>query len=127
MTLYDLIADLRREHPTEGAARTLDMVMVELGKSRDNLRAALGALEGQALPPGGKEVLAELEKRARANRLDNLSYGPPVKLPGFQPPLEPVDSGAVGIALLLGGSSLLFLGAAAAAVLAGLNTIYHWF
>jgi hypothetical protein len=127
VTLYDIIADLRREHPNEGAARTLDMVMVELGQTRDNLRQALANLDGKPLPPGGKEILDELETRARMNRLDNLSYGPPARLRGFRAPLEPVDEGSVGIAVLLGGTALLLMALGAAAVVAGLNSIFHWF
>jgi len=50
-----------------------------------------------------------------------------VKLRGFRPPLEPVDEGSFGIAMLLGASSLVLLGLAVLAVVAGLNTIYHWY
>lgn len=124
MTLYDIIADLRREHPNEASARTLDLVMVELGKTRDNLRRALANLDGSPLPPGGKEVLHELDQRARLNRLDNLDYGPAVALRGFRPPLEPVDEGQIGIAVLLGGSSLLFLVLGVIATVAGLKAIF---
>ena len=46
---------------------------------------------------------------------------------GFRPPLEPVDEGDLGIAMLLGLSSLVLLVLAAAAVVAGLNSIYHFF
>jgi hypothetical protein len=125
VTLYDIIADLRREHPNEASARTLDAIMVELGHTRDNLRQALANLQGEPLPPGGKEVLAELEERARANRLDNLDYGPPVRLRGFRPPLEPVDEGSIGIAVLLGGSALFLLVLGVAAVVAGIRAIFH--
>lgn len=124
MTLYDIIADLRREHANESCARTLDLVMVELGKTRDNLRRALANLEGSSLPSGGKEVLGQLEERARLNRIDNLDYGPPVALRGFRPPLEAVDEGQVGIAVLLGGSSLLFLALGIIATIAGLKAIF---
>lgn len=124
MTLYDIIADLRRENANESAARTLDLVMVELGKTRDNLRRALANLDETPLPPGGKDVLGELQERARANRLDNLDYGPPVVPRGFRPPLEPVDEGQIGIAVLLGGSSLLFLALGVIATVAGLKAIF---
>jgi hypothetical protein len=50
-----------------------------------------------------------------------------VRLRGFQPPLEPVDEGTFGIAALLGISSLVLMGLATVAVVAGLNSIYHWF
>jgi hypothetical protein len=126
MTLYDIIADLRREHGDETASKTLDLVMVELGHSRDNLREALSKVDRQSVPPGGDAVLKELEDRARRNRIDNLDY-PAVKMTGFRPPLEPVDEGSFGIAMLLGLSSVVLLVLAAAAVVAGLNSIYHFF
>jgi hypothetical protein len=126
MTLYDIIADLRREHGNETASKTLDLVMLELGHSRDNLREALAKVDRQAVPPGGEAILQELEDRARRNRIDNLTY-PEVKMPGFRPPLESVDEGTFGIAMLLGGSSLVLLGLAVFAVVAGLNSIYHWY
>ena len=52
--LYDIIAELRRENQTPSAARTLDMVVVELGQTRDNLRLALIHLEERAVPTGGR-------------------------------------------------------------------------
>jgi hypothetical protein len=126
MTLYDIIADLRREHASETASKTLDLAMIELGHTRDNLREALARIDRQSIPPGGEAILKDLEQRAHRHHLDNLNY-PEVKLRGFQPPLEPVDDGSLGIAALLGLSSLVLLGLAAAAVVAGLNSIYHWF
>jgi hypothetical protein len=126
MTLYDIIADLRREHPNEAASRTLDLVMVELGHTRDNLRDALQKIDKQSIPPGGEAILKELEERAHRHHLDNLNY-PEVRLRGFQPPLEPVDEGTLGIAVLLGLSSLALVVLAAVAVVAGLNHLYHWF
>jgi hypothetical protein len=126
MTLYDIIADLRREHANETAAKTLDVVMVELGHTRDNLRQALARVDPSSIPPGGAEVIKELEARAREARLDNLTY-PEVKMPGFRPPLEPVEEGELGIGLLLGASSVFLIVLAAAAVVAGLNSIYHWY
>jgi|ERR1700694_4149639 len=126
MTLYDIIADLRREHPNETASKTLDLVMIELGHTRDNLREGLKKIDRQSIPPGGEAILKELQERAHRYHLDNLNY-PEVTLRGFQPPLEPVDEGTFGIAALLGISSLLLVGLAVAAVLAGLNHIYHWF
>jgi len=45
MSLYGIIADLRREHPTPSASKTLDMVVTELGENRDNLREAIAHLE----------------------------------------------------------------------------------
>jgi hypothetical protein len=126
MTLYDIIADLRREHANETAAKTLDLVMIELGHSRDNLREALKAIDRQSIPPGGEDIVKELAERAHRYHLDNLSY-PEVRLRGFQPPLEPVDEGTVGIAIFLGVSSLVLLVLGGVAVAVGLNHIYHWF
>lgn len=126
MTLYDIIADLRREHPNETASKSLDLVMVELGHSRDNLREALKKIDRQSVPPGGEAILKELEERAHRYHLDNLNY-PEVTLRGFQPPLEPVEDGTAGIAVLLGVSSLVLVLLAVAAVVAGLNRIYHWY
>jgi len=126
MTLYDIIADLRREHGNETASKTLDLVMIELGHTRDNLRRALADLDRSALPPGGEPVLKELEEKARRNHLDNLDY-PEVKMTGFRPPLEAVDEGSLGIGLLLGLTSVVLLALAAAAVVAGLNQIYHFY
>ena len=48
VTLYGIIADLRREHPTPAAAETLDMVVAELGKTRDNLKSAVAAVSSAA-------------------------------------------------------------------------------
>ena len=126
MTLYDIIADLRREHGSETASKTLDLVMIELGRTRDNLREALAKVDAESVPPGGQAVLKELEDRARREHLDNLSY-PDVKMTGFRPPLEPVDEGSFGIAMLLGGTSLVLVGLGAWAVVAGLNVIFHWY
>ena len=55
--LYDIIAELRRENQTPSAAKTLDMVVVELGQTRDNLRLALIQLEERAVPTGGRVVI----------------------------------------------------------------------
>lgn len=126
MTLYDLIADLRREHPSEGTAKTLDLVMIELGQTRDNLRDAIRNLQGQPLPAGGAELVKELEERARRSRLDNLQFAP-VEMRGFRPPLEPVDDGMAGVAVLLGLTSVVLVALAALAVVAGLNRLFHWF
>lgn len=126
MTLYDIIADLRREHANETASKTLDLVMIELGHTRDNLREALKGIDRQSVPPGGEEILKELAERAHRYHLDNLNY-PEVRLKGFQPPLEPVDEGTVGIAALLGISSLVLMVLGTTAVVIGLNHLYHWF
>ncbi len=65
VSVYGIIADLRREHPTPASTATLDMVVAELGRTRDNLKEAVANLEGKALPAGGKPVLEELVARAR--------------------------------------------------------------
>ena len=97
MTLYDLIAELRRKYPTPAATETLDAVVAELGHSRDNLKAAVANLDSKPLPAGGKPVLAELVERAREAAIDDLDYGPD---PYDKPPLEPVDQGSAGIGAL---------------------------
>ncbi len=123
MNIYQLIADLRRAHPTPDASRTLDMVVTELGRSRDNLRQGMAALEGRPLSPAGREVLDELLERARRSGIDDLDYGPAPEYAGVP---EEVDEGSKGIAVLLSVSSLVALGLAAAAVVSGLNSIFHF-
>ena len=122
VTLYGIIADLRREHPTPAATQTLDMVVAELGRTRDNLKEAVEALSTKSLPPGGKQVLDELVERARQADLYDLDYG---KDPYDQPPPEPLDEGTLGIGLLLGVSSLIGIVLAALAVYLGINAILH--
>jgi len=120
VTLYDIIADLRRKHPTPAATQTLDMVVAELGKTRDNLKSAAAAVSSQPLPAGGKPVLDELTERARAAGLDDLDYGPD---PYDKPPVEPLDEGTLGIGALLVISSIAGLALAVAAFVVGLNAI----
>ena len=122
MSLYGIIADLRRKYPTPAATATLDLVVAELGRTRDNLREAVANLEGKPLPPGGKPVLDELIERAKEDGVYDLDFGPD---PYDRPPLEPLDEGTVGIGALLVASSLIGLGLAAAAVYAGVNAILH--
>jgi hypothetical protein len=122
LTLYDIIADLRREHPTPGATAALDMVVAELGRTRDNLKSAVAKLGSNPLPPGGKPVLDELMERARAASLDDLDYGPD---PYGKPPTEPLDQGTAGIGALLAISSIAGLALAVAAVIVGLNAIFN--
>jgi hypothetical protein len=122
MTLYDLIAELRREHQSPAASKTLDMVMVELGKTRDNLRSALNNLKNEALPPGGEPILKELEERADRAGLDDLDY-PQVEMKGFRPPLEEADEGSLGIAVLLTLTAVIIVGLAAAAIAAGVSQL----
>ena len=119
MTLYDIIAELRREHTGPEATRTLDLAVTELGRTRDNLRQALAALEERPLPPGGRQLLEEFATRARRADIFDLDYGPPPPLPG-ELITEPLDGGQVGIGLLLVGSSLVVLALALFATVIGI-------
>jgi hypothetical protein len=122
VTLYGIIADLRREHPTPAAMQTLDMVVAELGRTRDNLKEAVETLSTKALPPGGKEILDELEVRARQAEVYDLDYGVD---PYDRPPAEPLDEGTLGIGILLGVTSLIGVVLAALAVYLGINAIVN--
>ena len=121
VTLYGIIADLRRQHPTPGAMQTLDMVVAELGRTRDNLKDAVESLDGKPLPPGGKPVLEELVVRAREEGLYDLDYGPD---PYDKPAPEPLDEGTAGIGALLALFSLVGLALAVAATVVGLQKIF---
>ena len=121
MTLYGIIADLRRKHPTPAAMQTLDMVVAELGRTRDNFKDAVANLEGKPLPPGGKPILDELIGRAREEGVYDLDFGPD---PYDKPPSEPLDEGTAGIGALLAISSLAGVALAVAAVIAGLQKIF---
>jgi hypothetical protein len=122
VSLYGIIADLRREQPTPAAMQTLDLVVAELGKTRDNLKEAVAALSDKPLPPGGKPVLDELVRRARVEGVYDLDYGPD---PYDKPAVEPLDEGTAGIGALLALSSVAAVGLAIAAVVIGLNAIFH--
>ena len=122
MTLYGIIADLRREHPTPAAMQTLDLVVAELGKTRDNLKEAVANLSEKPLPPGGKPVLDELVARAHAESVYDLDYGPD---PYDKAPVEPLDEATAGIGALLALSSIAAVGLAIAAVVIGINAIFH--
>jgi len=124
-TLYDIISELRRENPTPSASKTLDLVVAELGQTRDNLRRALDRLEDQPVPAGGRAVLDELANRAHAEGVDDEEV--PLSPDELRASYEPVDASQVGIAVLLGGSGVLVAGLAIAAFVAGLNAIFHWF
>jgi hypothetical protein len=122
VTLYGIIADLRREHPTPAAMQTFDMVVTELGRTRDNLKEAVDTLSTKSLPAGGKEVLDELVERAREADLYDLDYGVD---PYGRPPAEALDEGTFGIGILLGVSSLIGIVLAALAVYLGVNAIVN--
>jgi hypothetical protein len=120
VSLYGIIADLRREHPTPATMQTLDMVVAELGRTRDNLHDAIAELDGKALPPGGKQVLEELVERARKEGVYDLDFGPD---PYDKPPTEDLDEATAGIGALLAIFSLLGIALAVAAVAVGLSAI----
>ena len=101
--------------------QTLDMVVAELGRTRDNLKDAVANLEGKPLPPGGKPILDELIERAREEGVYDLDFGPD---PYDKPPPEPLDEGTAGIGALLAISSLAGVALAVAAVIAGLQKIF---
>ncbi len=124
-TLYDIISEMRREHQSQAASKTLDLVVAELGQTRDNLRRALDRLEERPVPAGGKVVLVELAARARAEGVDDEEV--PLSPDELRADAEPVDTSQVGIAVLLGGTGLLVTALAVAAFVAGLNGIFHWF
>jgi hypothetical protein len=122
VSLYGIIADLRREHPTAAATETLDMVVAELGRTRDNLKDAVVAVSAKPLPPGGKQVLDELAQRAREADVHDLDYGTD---PYDKPPAEALDEGTAGIGALLAVTSLIGLALAIAAVVIGVNAIFQ--
>jgi hypothetical protein len=107
VSLYGIIADLRRKYPTPAATETLDMVVAELGRTRDNLKEAMAAVD-------------ELVERAREADVYDLDYG---KDPYDKPPIEPLDEGTAGIGALLAVTSLVGIALAVAAVIAGVNAI----
>ena len=124
-TLYDIISELRRENPTPSASKTLDLVVAELGETRDNLRRALDRMDERPVPAGGKAVLAELATRAHAEGVDDNEV--PLSPDELRASYEPVDASQVGIAVLLGGTAVIVVGLAVAAFVSGLNAIFHWF
>lgn len=106
-TLYDIIAELRREHQTPSASKTLDMVVAELGQTRDNLKLALERLEERPIPVGGRAVLEEVATRARQEGVDDHQV--PLTPEERRASEEPVDASQRGIALFLGGSAALVM------------------
>jgi hypothetical protein len=123
-TLYDIISELRRENPSPSVSKTLDLVVSELGQTRDNLRRAIERLGERPVPAGGKAVLDELATRAHAEGVDDQEV--PLSPDELRASYEPLDGSQMGIALLLGGSALLITGLAVAAFIAGLNGILHF-
>jgi hypothetical protein len=120
VSLYGIIADLRREHPTPATTQTLDLVVAELGRTRANLKEAVANLGDKPLPPGGKPILDELLERARQDGVYDLDYGPD---PYDKPPPEPLDEGTAGIGALLAISSIVGVALALVAVWLALNQI----
>ena len=98
-----------------------NLVVTELGRTRDNLKSTAAALDSKPVPPGGKQVLAELMERARAAGLDDLDFGPD---PYDKPPVEPLDVGTAGIGALLVISSIAGVALAVLAVVMGLRAIF---
>jgi hypothetical protein len=122
VSVYGIIADLRREHPTPAATQTLDMVVAELGRTRDNLKDAVTALSAKPLPPGGKPVLDELVRRAREEGVYDLDFGPD---PYDKPPLEPLDEGTAGIGAVMAISTVVGIVLTIVVVIVGLNKIFN--
>ncbi len=122
MSLYGIVADLRRKYPTPAATETLDLAVAELGRTRDNLKEAVANLSGKPLPPGGKPVLDELIELARLEGVYDLDYGPD---PYDKPPTEPLDEGTMGIGALLVATSLIGIVLAALAVYEGVRAIMN--
>ena len=122
-SLYGVIADVRRAHRTSAASKTLDMLIAELGHTRDNLRDALANLDGKPLPTGGREVLDDVLTRAEDAGVDDLDYPPPPRGPAVY---EPLDEGTAGIGALLAISSLIVFVLAVIAIVAGLNQHLHF-
>jgi hypothetical protein len=123
MTLYELIGDLRREHPTPSASRTLDLVTAELGRTRDNLRQAVTNLVERPLPAGGKTILDDLLARAEREGVDENDSGP---VPGEQPPVEPLDEATAGIGVVMGGTALIGLALLVTVLVIGFNKAFHF-
>lgn len=112
--LYDIISELRREYPTQGGARALDMVVAELGRTQDNLLEAMARIEHQPLPAGSEPVLEELSARASAEGVDDVRI--PLPPDEVRANTEPITAAQVGIAALLGGTAVLGVALAAVAI-----------
>ena len=124
MTIYDLIAQARRENQTPAASRTLDMLVVELGNTRDNLRDAIRNVKRRPLPADGERVLDRLLWRAERERIDDLDYAPAPRDGGAA--AVPLDDGTAGIGALLAGIALLALALTLIALFDGFGHIFGW-
>jgi hypothetical protein len=122
-SLYGIIADVRRERPSPATTKSLDLLITELGRTRDNLRDALAELEDRELPPGGGDVLEDVLARAERAGVDDLQYPAP---PGERVVYEPLDEGTAGIGALLAISSIIVFVLAVIAIVAGLNEHLHF-
>jgi len=124
-TLYEIISQMRIQHPGAHNAKTLDVVTEELGRTQDNLAAALDHLADRALPTGGRALLEELRARAEAAGVDEIIT--PRPRAEIMANAESVDGSQVGIAILLGGTAVAAVVLALLVVVQGLNQILHWF
>jgi hypothetical protein len=120
-TLYDIISELRRENPTPEASKALDLVVTELGGTRDNLDRALARLESRPVPAEGRAVLNELATRARAEGVADLDV--PLSPDELRASQEPLDKAQVGMGIVMGGTALVITGLAVAAFALGLSQI----
>jgi len=116
---------MRIQHPGAHNAKTLDVVTEELGRTQDNLAAALDHLADRALPTGGRALLEELRARAEAAGVDEIIT--PRPRAEIMANAESVDGSQVGIAILLGGTAVAAVVLALLVVVQGLNQILHWF
>lgn len=100
------------------------MLVTELGVTRDNLRDAIANLNSRAIPVGGRPVLDELLRQARAAEMDDLDYPEPILTDELV--VEPLDQGQAGIGILLLVSILVVVGLGIGAFFVGLNSILHF-
>ncbi|HEX4212536.1 MAG TPA: hypothetical protein VIA06_04305 [Candidatus Dormibacteraeota bacterium] len=105
--LYAIIDGVRRTHRTAAAEKTLDILVEELGRTRENLLEALAALRRRALPVGALEVLGEVAFLASRDGVDDIRM--PLPEDEWRKQLEPLDGGQIGIALILGFSAVMAL------------------
>jgi hypothetical protein len=120
--LYEIIAELRHENQTPAATRTLDLVTERLGETQDNLRGALARIPSNAIPFGGQPVLGELLARAEAEHVDNLTMGHSEA--EIAAATERVDVSQVGIAVIMGGLTLLSIVLIVLAIIDGITSVH---